>query len=95
VLTREDPRATTVPEEALVTFAGVTKLFVVAGDAASAVPVEPGVRIEVASGQRVEHWVEVRGELPEGSPVVTSGQTQLADGTAVRLREEIAEQSSR
>ena len=91
VLTREDPQATTVPEEALVTFAGVTKLFVVSGDAASAVPVEPGVRIEVASGQRVEHWVEVRGELPVGSPVVTSGQTQLADGTAVRLREETSE----
>jgi len=91
VLTREDPHAATVPEESLVTFAGVTKLFVVSGEQARAVPVEPGVRIEVASGKRVEHWVEVRGELPPGSPVVTSGQTQLADGTAVRLREEEAE----
>lgn len=88
VLTREDPHAITVPEESLVAFAGVTKLFVVAGEHARAVPVEPGVRIEVASGQRIEHWVEVHGDLPSESSVVTSGQTQLADGTPVRLREE-------
>lgn len=88
VLTREDPHAATVPEDSLVTFAGVTKLFVVAGDEARAVPVEPGVRIEVARGKRIEHWVEVHGDLPNEGSVVTSGQTQLADGTPVRLREE-------
>jgi len=53
-----------------------------------AVPVEPGVRIEVPGKRRVEHWVEVLGDLPAESAVVTSGQTQLADGTRVRLREE-------
>lgn len=88
VLTREDPQAPTVPEESLVTFAGVTKLFVVAGDQVQAVPVEPGVRMEVPGERRVEHWVEVLGDLPAESAVVTSGQTQLADGTPVRLREE-------
>jgi hypothetical protein len=33
-------------------------------------------------------WVEVIGELPAGAIVVTSGQSQLADGTPVTIREE-------
>ncbi len=88
VLTHEDSQAPTIPEEALVTFAGVTKVFVVADGRAQAVPVQPGVRMEIDGAKHAEHWVEVLGELPPGSEVVTSGQTQLADGTPVRPRGE-------
>src|SRR5262245_13424674 len=85
VFTRTDARAATVPEEALVTFAGVTKVFVVRGGQAYAVPVRVGARPEPSAG-RGERWVEVRGDLPAGSAVVTSGQSQLAEGTPVRVR---------
>lgn len=88
VLTHEDSDAPTIPEEALVTFAGVTKVFVVADGRAQAVPVRSGVRLEVPGPKHAEHWVEALGELPLGAEVVTSGQTQLADGTPVRLRGE-------
>ena len=86
IFTREDPQAPTVPEEALVTFAGVTKVFVVAEGKAHAVKVKPGVRLGVSAGGRVENWVEVAGALHSGSPVVTTGHTQLAEGTPVRIK---------
>jgi multidrug efflux pump subunit AcrA (membrane-fusion protein) len=86
VFTREDPQAPTIPEEALVTFAGVTKVFTVQEGKAHAVKVKPGVRLEVRQGGRVESWLEVLGDLRVNSPVVTSGQTQLAEGTPVRIR---------
>jgi len=87
VITRHDAEALTVPEESLVSFAGVTKVFVVEDDQAIAVPVEVGEGIEVPGDDRVEHWVEVVAELEPRSLVVTSGQTQLTDGAAVRVRE--------
>jgi multidrug efflux pump subunit AcrA (membrane-fusion protein) len=88
VRTREDPQARTIPEVALVTFAGVTKVFVVADGKAKSVKVKPGVRLEVKNDGRVENWVEVPDDLPPGAEVVTSGQTQLAEGTPVRVREQ-------
>ena len=48
----------------------------------------PGVRLGVPGKGRPRNWVEVRGALRAGEPVVTSGQTQLADGKPVRPREE-------
>jgi len=94
--------AVTVPEEAIVRFAGVTKLFTVANGRATAVPVELGTRLDVAdasgeaaarptaqsAGQAaaVRRWVEVSGAVAPGTPVVLTGQSQLADGTAVRIR---------
>jgi hypothetical protein len=33
-------------------------------------------------------WVEVEGDLRAGDAVVTSGQSQLAEGTPVRVRGE-------
>jgi multidrug efflux pump subunit AcrA (membrane-fusion protein) len=86
IFTRLDDQAPTVPEEALVTFAGVTKVFVVHDGKAHAVPVQPGVRLEVPAGRRTLTWLEVLGELRPGSAVVTSGQSQLAEGTPVRVR---------
>lgn len=87
IFTRVDEQARTVPLEALVTFAGVTKLFVVDGDEVQAVEIVPGVR--------GEGWVEVTGTLESdalapGVLVVLSGQSKLADGTPIRVRDESA-----
>ncbi len=76
---RTDPAVKTVPPSALVTFAGVTKLFLIEGDKAKAV--------EVTVGIREKEWVEVVGDIPDGGRVVTSGQTQLVDGSPVRFRD--------
>jgi multidrug efflux pump subunit AcrA (membrane-fusion protein) len=69
---------TAIPPPALVMFAGVTKVFVVDGDKAKAVEVEVGTR--------EKDWVEVRGDLPVGAKVITSGFTQLYDGCPIRVR---------
>lgn len=79
ILTRVETEAVTAPLESVVTFAGVTKVFAVVDGKAHAVPVEVGVR---GSG-----WVELRGSsLAPEMVVVTSGQSQLADGTRVEIR---------
>jgi multidrug efflux pump subunit AcrA (membrane-fusion protein) len=86
VLTRQDTQAPTVPEESLVRFAGVVKVFVVENGKARAVPVRPGVRLQVSGEAHAESWVEVLGQVEPGAQVVTSGQSQLADDTPVRIR---------
>ncbi len=78
VVTSTTSERTVVPVEAIVQFAGVTKLFLAQQDKAFSVPVETGIE---GSG-----WVEVRGEIPDGSHVIVSGQTQLADGTPISIR---------
>jgi hypothetical protein len=84
--------AVTVPEEALVRFAGVTKLFTVVDDRAVALVVEPGSRLDVAAGSSVtaggtRRWIEIPHGLPAGAMVVTSGHAQITDGAAIRVRE--------
>ncbi|HUR52859.1 MAG TPA: efflux RND transporter periplasmic adaptor subunit [Gemmataceae bacterium] len=78
ILTRTDANVLTVPVESVVTFAGVTKIFVADGDRAKA--------IEVKLGQRDKDWVEVIGPVPSGAKVVTSGFSQLVDGSLIRVR---------
>ncbi|MCE9564310.1 MAG: efflux RND transporter periplasmic adaptor subunit [Planctomycetes bacterium] len=87
VFTRVDPVAVTVPEESLVSFAGVTKVFVVDGGTAREVQVTPGVRVEVGTANQPDGWVEVTGDLKPGAAVVTSGQSQLSEGKPVRVRD--------
>lgn len=79
ILTRIDPAVKTVPPAAVVTFAGVNKVFVIEGGRAKAV--------EVRLGTRDKDWVEVIGELTAGATVATSGHSQLVDGSPVKLRE--------
>lgn len=80
ILTHEDHEATTVPLEALVTFAGVTKLFVVEQDHSR--------EVLVTVGLQSREWVEItEPKLARDAIVVTSGQTALSDGAAVRVRE--------
>lgn len=85
VLTRDEP-APMVPEESLVTFAGVTKVYVLRNNKAVAVPVTTDMVIEVKDGNRIRNWVEIKGDLKPGEPVVTSGQTKVVDGGAMKIR---------
>jgi multidrug efflux pump subunit AcrA (membrane-fusion protein) len=76
IVTRQE-QAVTIPPEALVQFAGVNKVFVADGNKAKAV--------EVTLGTRDKDWIEVGG-LPAGAKVITSGQSQLVDGSLIRVR---------
>jgi len=78
VLVRTDTSVTMVPAEAVVTFAGVTKVYVVEGETAKA--------IEVELGAREKDSVEIRGAIAAGAKVITSGQSQLVDGSPIRVR---------
>lgn len=78
VVTRSSAEARVVPVESVMKYAGVTKIFLVEGDKARSVNVETGLE---GAG-----WLEVTGDLPEQAMVVTTGQSQLADGTAVLIR---------
>jgi RND family efflux transporter MFP subunit len=75
IQTRLDPRVVFVPQESLLSFAGVNKVFVVEDGKARAVEVEPG--------EREGDWVAVRQGLTGSESVVVSGNTKLATGTAV------------
>ena len=71
--------AQTVPVAALVTFAGVHKIFVVEGDHVK--------EVQVTLGQQSAEWVEIaQPQLTDGVVVITSGQSKLADGSEIRLR---------
>ena len=86
IITRVDDRALTVPEEAIVQTAGMTSVFVLRNGKAVEIPVEVGVRLEVSGSKRNRWSIEVRGKLQAGDAVITSGQTQLADGTPANVR---------
>lgn len=64
-----------VPEEAVVTFAGIVKAYVIADDKAE--------ERRVKTGQRNEGWVEILEGVKVGETVATSSLSQLATGTAV------------
>jgi RND family efflux transporter MFP subunit len=78
ILTHTDPHALTVPQQALVTFAGVSKLFVVGNGVARERVVQPGVRVGAND-------VEITGGLKPGELVVIAGLTRLSDGAAVKV----------
>lgn len=78
--TNQTEDAPTVPVSALVKFAGVTKVFLVEGGKAREVHVTPGVQ--------TREWVEIADPpLGRGAVVVTSGQTRLANETAISVRQ--------
>lgn len=79
IQTRTDENVLTVPPEAIVSFAGVSKIYLAEGGVAKAV--------EVQVGTREKTWIEIRGAVPQNANVVTSGQTQLVDGSTIQLRD--------
>jgi RND family efflux transporter MFP subunit len=78
ILTHVDPAALTVPQQALATFAGITKVFVIENDVARERVVETGVRVGT---NEVEI---VRGVRP-GELVAISGLTRLVSGMRVKV----------
>ena len=79
ILTRLDAQAATVPLEAIVYFAGVTKIFLAEGDRAR--------ELHVTLGVQSTDYVEVTSPtLPAGAEVVISGQTGLAENTPIVIR---------
>ncbi|MGE3808417.1 MAG: efflux RND transporter periplasmic adaptor subunit [Gemmataceae bacterium] len=79
ILTQVDEGVPTVPLEAVVRFAGVNKIFLIEAGKAREVPVTLGVQDT--------KWMEVASPaLPANAQVVTSGQSALADGVPVQLR---------
>jgi membrane fusion protein (multidrug efflux system) len=76
-----ESRAAVVPTESIVRFAGVTKLFIVENGKARSIS-------DIQTGAEGRGWVEVTSkQLPEIAQIVTTGQTQLAEGTPVVIRE--------
>lgn len=71
--------AQVLPLETLVRFAGVTKVFRIREGKSE--------EVLVSLGARGPDWFEVIGELRPGELVVTSGQTRLANGTPVSVRD--------
>jgi multidrug efflux pump subunit AcrA (membrane-fusion protein) len=82
ILTRMEPRVTFVPLDAIVTFAGATKVFIVRDGTAVEVPVRTGIRRDSA--------IEVTGDLAGATHVVTTGVSKLAAGVPVAVREKAA-----
>lgn len=67
-----------VPEQAIYSVAGLSKLFVIRGGKA--------VEVRITPGQKVDRWVEVpREQIMPGDQVAVSGLTQLVNGQPVRL----------
>lgn len=87
IITERTAEATVVPIEAVVQYAGVTKLFVIDGDRVRSFNIETGLE---GNG-----WVEVIGKLPPDAKVVLTGQSQLADGTPVILRKDEEETTAK
>ncbi|MBI3785183.1 MAG: efflux RND transporter periplasmic adaptor subunit, partial [Deltaproteobacteria bacterium] len=88
VVTRTDDRALMVPQEALVTFAGVTKLFVVQDGIAKEREVQTGTR----GGNGL---VEIVSGIAPGDQVAVTGLTKLENGVAVAIKEAAAETQPR
>lgn len=80
VVTRTDDHALMVPQEALITFAGVTKLFVIRDGVAHERQVHTGTR--GSNG-----LVEVIDGVEPDELVATSGLTKLENGSAVSVKE--------
>jgi hypothetical protein len=80
IVTHAQAKAAVVPVEAIVRYAGVTKIFIVQGTQAHAIG-------DIQTGADGRGWIEVlSSHLPPVAEVVTTGQTQLADGTRVVVR---------
>ena len=75
----ENAQALAVPLDAVVQFAGVTKVFRVVDKKVD--------EVVVRLGGRGKGWVEVIGDLKGTDSVVTSGQSKLSNGSPIRVRE--------
>ena len=74
ILTRIEPNVTLVPKDAVVTFAGVSKVFTIDDQ-------RKAVEKKVELGQQVGDAIEVVAGLEGIVPLVTEGRNKLATGT--------------
>lgn len=80
LLHKRDQGAITVPVTSLVNFAGITKIFLIEEGKAK--------EITVTTGEQSTEWVEITSpELPKNAQVITSGQTAIANGSKVEVRQ--------
>ena len=79
IVTRSDEDAVMVPQDALITFAGVTKLFVIADSIAHERQVRTGTR-------SAEGLIEIVEGLRADEMVATSGLTKLQNGANVTIK---------
>lgn len=86
IITQDNAQALTVPEEAILQFAGVTKVFTLIDGKVHSVPVTVGAKLRVEALPHASTWVEVTGKLAAGTNVITSGFNQLSDGSVVKVR---------
>lgn len=87
VIVGQASEAITVPLEAVTRFAGVSKVFIIRDEVAQ--------EVEISIGTQGPGWVEALGGLHAGDIVVTSGQSRLANGTRVTVREKVTETARR
>ncbi len=74
-----------VPVEAVVRTVGVTKVFLVT-DAPESPSKKAVKEIQVSIETEGAGWMEIKGNLPSVGEVVTTGQSQLADGSPIRIK---------
>lgn len=74
-----------VPVEAVVRTVGVTKVFLVT-DAPESPSKKAVKEIQVSIETEGAGWMEIKGNLPSDGEVVTTGQSQLADGSPIRIK---------
>lgn len=79
-------QALTVPLEAVTRFA-VSKVFKIQDETAQ--------EVEISIGTQGPGWVEALGGLQPTDTVITSGQSRLANGTRVTVREHVAQTARR
>lgn len=77
ILTGVDPQAVFAPEEAVYTFVGITKAFVVQNGTVQ--------ERQVKTGFRTEGWVEITEGLQTGEIVATSNLPQLYQGAKISV----------
>jgi membrane fusion protein (multidrug efflux system) len=78
ILTRTEKNAPFVPEEAVVSFAGIVKVYAIADGKAE--------ERRVKTGMRTDGRVEILEGVRVGETVATSNLSQLATGTAVTVQ---------
>lgn len=79
IVTKRNDRTLTVPREAIDSFGGIPKVYLLTDNKVRAVTVESGVE--------GEGWVEAIGDLPSEGRVATEGFRQLANDTMVTIKE--------
>lgn len=80
ILARVDPKGVTVPLSALVSFAGINKIFLLEDGHAK--------EVQVSLGEQTSEWVEITSpEISDDSSAITSGQSLIANETPVVVRE--------